>query len=32
MGISVDVVVVVLLVVSWLVLMRWVLPRLGVST
>jgi hypothetical protein len=31
-GLSLDVIVTVLLLVGWIVLMRFVLPRLGVST
>ena len=31
-GFSLDVIVTVLLLVGWIVLMRFVLPRLGVST
>jgi hypothetical protein len=32
LGVSLDVIVTVLLLVGWIVLMRFVLPRLGVST
>jgi hypothetical protein len=32
LGVSLDVIVTVLLLVGWIVLMRFVLPRLGIST
>lgn len=31
-GLSADTVVVILVIVAWFVLMRWVFPRLGIST
>ena len=32
LGVSADVVLTILLIVGWIVLMRFVLPRMGVST